>query len=144
MVNSLECEIEGTVLGTELVLECINDHPSLNIYSTVYILCDSIAAIESVTRLSPGVRPQNIKNLVSLHQQLSSLSVNIKLVKILGHTGSEGILQINLRSKLHTRYSEVKYQLQIEGSVHKGSISIYFRFWVFYTIRKISTSPTSL
>jgi len=32
----------------------------------------------------------------------------------------------------------------IEGSVHKGSISIYFRFWVFYTIRKISTSPTSL
>ena len=90
MANSLECEIEGTVLGTELVLKCINDHPSLNICSTVYILCDSIAAIESVTRHSPGVRPQNIKNLVSLHQQLSSLSVNIKLVKILGHTGSEG------------------------------------------------------
>ena len=49
-----------------------------------------MAAIESVTRLSPGVRPQNIKNLVSLHQQLSSISVNIKLVKILGHTGLEG------------------------------------------------------
>jgi len=32
----------------------------------------------------------------------------------------------------------------IEGSVHKGSISIYFRFWVFYTIRQISTSPTNL
>jgi len=32
----------------------------------------------------------------------------------------------------------------VEGSVHKGSTSIYFRFWVFYTIRKISTSPTSL
>jgi len=32
----------------------------------------------------------------------------------------------------------------VEGSVHKGSISIYFRFSVFYTIRQISTSPTSL
>jgi len=32
----------------------------------------------------------------------------------------------------------------IEGSVHKGSISIYFRFWDFYTMRQISTSPTSL
>jgi len=90
MVSSLECEIEGIVLGIELVLECINDHPSLNICSTVYILCDSTAATESVTRLSPGVRPQNITNLVSLQQQLSSLSVNIKLVKILGHTGLEG------------------------------------------------------
>ena len=34
--------------------------------------------------------------------------------------------------------------VHIEGSVHKGSISIYFRFWDFYTIRQISTSPTSL
>ena len=32
----------------------------------------------------------------------------------------------------------------IEGSVHRGSISIYFWFWDFYTIRQISTSPTSL
>ena len=32
----------------------------------------------------------------------------------------------------------------IEGSVHKGCISIYFRFWDCYTIRQISTSPTSL
>jgi len=56
----------------------------------LHIMWFHIAAIQSVTRLSPGVRPQNITNLVSLHQQLSSLSVNIKLVKILGHTGSEG------------------------------------------------------
>ena len=35
-------------------------------------------------------------------------------------------------------------QYHFEGSVLKGSISIYFWFWVFYTIRQISTSPTSL
>jgi len=35
-------------------------------------------------------------------------------------------------------------QHHVKGSVHKGSISIYFRFWYFYTIRQISTSPTSL
>jgi len=32
----------------------------------------------------------------------------------------------------------------VKGSVHKGSISIYFRFSVFYTIRQISTHLTSL
>jgi len=36
------------------------------------------------------------------------------------------------------------HQAHFEGSVHKGSISFYFRFWVFYTIRQISTSPTRL
>jgi len=30
----------------------------------------------------------------------------------------------------------------IEGSVHKGSITIYFRFLLFYTVGKISTTPT--
>jgi len=34
--------------------------------------------------------------------------------------------------------------LHIEGSVHKGSISVYFQFSAFYTIRQITTSPTSL
>jgi len=33
-----------------------------------------------------------------------------------------------------------RHRPHIEGSVHKGSISIYFRFWDFYTIRWISTS----
>ena len=90
MVNSLECEIEGIVLGIELVLEDINDQSSPNVCSSVYMLCDSIAAIESVTRLSTGMRPQSIRNLESLCQQLSTLSVDIKLTNIGGHSGLVG------------------------------------------------------
>ena len=37
----------------------------------------------------------------------------------------------------------LSYVDHFEGSVHKGSISIYFRFSFFYTIRQIWTSLTS-
>ena len=67
MVNSLEYEIEGIVLGMELVLEYITDQSPLNLSSTVYILCDCKSAINSVTMLSSSIRPQIIKNLESLH-----------------------------------------------------------------------------
>jgi len=72
-------------------MECINDQPFLNFCSTVYIFCDW-AAIDSDTgtRFSTGIRPHNIKNLVSLQQQLSSLSIDIKLINVLGHTVLEG------------------------------------------------------
>jgi len=33
-------------------------------------------------------------------------------------------------------------ELHINGSVHKGSKTIYFRFGLFYTTRQISTNPT--
>jgi len=47
----------------------------------------SKSAIESVATLSSGIRPLIIKNLESLHQQLSVL--DIKLINILGHSGLE-------------------------------------------------------
>ena len=90
MVNSLECEIEGIVLGMELVLEYIYDQSPLTLFSTIHILCDSKSATDSVTMLSSGIRSHNIKNLESLLKQLSVLSVEVKLVNILGHSGLEG------------------------------------------------------
>jgi len=48
-----------------------------------------MAAFDSVSCFSTGIRPHLLR-LVSLHQQLSNLSVNIKLVNILGHSGLEG------------------------------------------------------
>jgi len=74
----------------ELVLEYTNDQSPLNLSSTVYILCDSKSAIDSVTALSLGIRLQNITNLESLHQQLFILSIGIKLINILGHSKLEG------------------------------------------------------
>jgi len=48
------------------------------------------AAIDSITRFSTGTRPQDVKTFVSLQQQHSSLSVDFKLIHVLGHTGLKG------------------------------------------------------
>jgi len=76
-------------------------------------------------------------NLCITHRALSTHHISLKLEKLfLWMDYPQAPLQVQ---------GHVTQKLgQIEGSMHKGSISIYFRFWVFYTIRQISTSPTSL
>ena len=87
MVSIEECEVDGIILGIDMITQYYNIHSVSCNNTTSYILSDSISAIESIDKIDPDIPLHGLKRLKVLCEQMVHVGINIKLIHIPGHAG---------------------------------------------------------
>ena len=112
-VTSVHCEVEGIILGIETALRYLQECQSLKSSETIYILCDCIAAINTVNNKSESNKYAGVlMRLQDLCDLLNNSSASVKLVHIPGHAGIEG-----------NEIADVKAR-EVARDIHTGRISV--------------------
>jgi len=90
-VSSEKCEIEGLLLGMEMVIRYMKEINTKGVTESVYIFCDCQRAIDILVKQGwPGRHPEIFERVLGICEQLKDISCVVKLVKILGHAGITG------------------------------------------------------
>jgi len=99
MVSIDECEIDGISLGIETAIDYFkNTSPGVH-DATVYILCDSLRAIEAVDKMDSCIPLHVLNRLNASSQELVTAGINIKLLNIPGHFGTKGNIEADKHAK---------------------------------------------
>jgi len=103
MVNIEECEIEGIILGIDTAIDHLKNRLPTGHNATAYILCDSIAAIETFDKSDAclSARFKKTKGIMPRANQLRHQHQNSKDTRTLG-----------LRRKYRSRQVYQRYCLQ--------------------------------
>jgi len=111
MVTSTECEIEGILLGMDMILDTLDQQrTAVHSEKTVYLFCDSISGIEAVNNPNSSLSSYNITRLNRMCEQFSTSGVKINLLHILGHTGIPGNTTADMHAK-DTAYKIFKREI---------------------------------
>ena len=84
MVSIAECEIEGIISGIYTAIDYRyfkNSSPGA-CDATVYILCDSLTAIEAIDKMDVCIPPHADKRLNAFCKELATTGINITLLNI--------------------------------------------------------------
>jgi len=122
LVNSVCCEMEGILLGTEVDIGSLIQRQAQKNQDTAYIMCDCKSAMETVINMVQLRRyPVIVKRLQALIKQLQCISVTVKLIYIHGHTGIPGneLADRKAREVAHD-ISVDKISAQKEITIHEG------------------------
>jgi len=114
-VNSHQCEVEGVILGMKMAIHYFHNFSRRKLVEDVYIFCDSSSAIDSIDEMRFKTRPDIFIRLQELRQELHHFSINIKLVKIIAHSGIPGHDLVDQHAK------EVAYKIA-KGEITAPSV----------------------
>jgi len=90
-VTSVCCEAEGIIQGIEIAVCYLHECQSRRSHETLYILCDWIAAINTVNNKNESNKYSGVlSRLQDLCDLLKNISASVKLVHIPGHAGIKG------------------------------------------------------
>ena len=112
-VTSVRCEVEGIIQGIEIAICYLHECQSRRLHETLYILCDCIAAINTVNNKNESNKYSGVlSRLQDLCDLLKNSSASVKLVHIPGHAGIEG-----------NEIADVKAR-EVARDIHAGRISV--------------------
>jgi len=90
-VCSLQCEIQGIILGMEMAISYFSAGQSKNDSGRIYVFCDCDCAIEAVERKTDSLQFSDIyKRLTEVQSQLKTMAKYVSLVHIERHSGIIG------------------------------------------------------
>jgi len=89
-VSCFCCEVEGIILGMQIIVDYFTILSSSSNQNITYILSDSCAAIDAVVRCKRSIRPETFRSLTDLRQVLYNMNIRVILVQIQGHSGILG------------------------------------------------------
>jgi len=95
MVSIDECEVDGIILGIDMIIQYHYIHSVDNDNVTCYIFSDSVSAIEYIDKINTCIPLRNLKQLKILCELLVHMGLKIKLVHIPAHCGLEGDIQVS-------------------------------------------------
>ena len=99
MVSIDECEIDGIILGIDMIIQYHKTHLVNNNNVTCYILSDSISAIEHIDKIDTCISLHSLKRLKVLCEMLVHMGIQIKLVHIPAHSALEGNMKADKLAK---------------------------------------------
>jgi len=112
-VTSVRCEVEGIIQGIEIAVCYLHECQSRRSHETLYILCDCIAAINTVNNKNESNKYSGVlSRLQDFCDLLQNSSASVKLVHIPGHAGIEG-----------NEIADVKAR-KVAKDIHAGRISV--------------------
>ena len=99
MVSIDECEVDGIILGIDMIVQYHYNHSVNNNDVTCYILRDSASSIEYIDKIDTCISLHNLKRLQILRELLVLMGIKIKLVHIPAHSGLEGNIKADKLAK---------------------------------------------
>ena len=109
-VGSLECEIQGVILGITMAIKYFESFQYLHSVQDVFIFSDCYCAIDNIARMKFNTRPDIYIKLQDLRHQLLKLSIHIQLVYVKAHTGITG-------NEMADQYSKEVAQKILKGDI---------------------------
>ena len=87
-VDSTTCELYGIVLGLKTAIQYCRSHTNSNFPERLFVLCDCLQAVNFVIEASEYWRkPEWLKKLMALQEELLDINVSVHLAWIPGHAG---------------------------------------------------------
>jgi len=87
-VDSTTCELYGIILGLRTALQYCGSNTNSNFPERLFVLCDSLEAVNFVIEGSEYWRkPEWLKKLMALQEELLVINVSVHLAWIPGHSG---------------------------------------------------------